>query len=53
MFQIPFPYILLQNIKYSSLSYMVGPCQLSILYIVFYVYSDEQNLMFNEAPLEV
>ena len=30
IFQIPFPYILLQNIEYSSLCYTVGPCWLSI-----------------------
>ena len=33
-FQILFPYRLLQNIEYSSLCYTVGPCWLSILYIV-------------------
>ena len=33
-FQILFPYSLLQNIEYSSLCYTVGPCWLSILYIV-------------------
>ena len=36
IFQIPFPYILLQNIEYSSLCYTVGPCCLSILYKVVY-----------------
>ena len=30
-------YRLLQNIEYSSLCYTVGPCWLSILYIVMYV----------------
>ena len=34
LFQILFPYRLLQNIEYSSLCYTVGPCWLSILYIV-------------------
>ena len=34
LFQILFPYRLLQNIEYSSLLYTVGPCWLSILYIV-------------------
>ena len=29
-----FPYRLLQNIKYSSLFYTLGPCLLSILYII-------------------
>ena len=33
-FQIIFPYRLLQNIEYGSLCYTVGPCWLSILYIV-------------------
>ena len=34
LFQILFPYRLLQNIEYSSLCYIVGSCWLSILYIV-------------------
>ena len=34
LFQILFPYRLLQNIEYSPLCYTVGPCCLSILYIV-------------------
>ena len=34
LFQIPFPFRLLQNIEQSSLCYTVGPCWLSILYIV-------------------
>ena len=33
LFQILFHYRLLQDIEYSSLSYTVGPCCLSILYI--------------------
>ena len=33
-FQILFPYRLLQNIEHSSLCYTVGPCWLSIFYIV-------------------
>ena len=33
-FQILPPYRLLQNIEYVSLCYTVGPCWLSILYIV-------------------
>ena len=33
-----FPYRLLQNIEYSSLCYKVGPCGLSILYIVVCIY---------------
>ena len=34
LFQILFHYRLLQDIEYSSLCYTVGPCWLSILYIV-------------------
>ena len=34
LFQILLPYRLLQNIEYSSLCYMVGPCWLFIVYIV-------------------
>ena len=34
LFQILFPYRLLQNIQYSSLCYTVNPHCLSILYIV-------------------
>ena len=34
LFQILFPYRLLENIKNSSLCYTVGPCWLSILYLV-------------------
>ena len=33
-FQTFFPYKLLQNVEYSSLCYTIGPCWLSILYIV-------------------
>ena len=33
LFQILFPYSLSQNIEYSSL-YLVGPCWLSIFYLV-------------------
>ena len=32
-----FPYRLLQNIKWISLCYTAGPCQLSILYVVIYI----------------
>ena len=38
LFQILFPYRLLQNIEYSSLCYEVSPCRLSILYIVSFVW---------------
>ena len=34
LFQIHFHYSLLQDIEYSSLYYTVGPCSLSVLYIV-------------------
>ena len=34
LFQITFPYRLLQNIEYGSLCYTVDACWLSILYIV-------------------
>ena len=34
LFQIIFPYRLLQNIEQSSLCYRVGPGWLSILYVV-------------------
>ena len=34
LFQILFHYRILQNIEYSSLCYIVGPCWLSILCIV-------------------
>ena len=34
LFQTLFPYKLLQNIEYSSLRYTVGPCCVSVLYIV-------------------
>ena len=36
-----FPVRLLQNIKQSSLCYTVGPCQLSILNIVVYIYHSQ------------
>ena len=38
LFQILFPYRLLQNIEYSFLRYAVGPCLLSILCKVVYIY---------------
>ena len=37
LFQILFPFKLLQNIKQSSLCYSVGPCWLSILFFIFYM----------------
>ena len=33
-----FPYRLLQNIEYSSLHYVIGPCWLTILYIKVCIY---------------
>ena len=38
LFQVLFHYRLLQDIEYSSLCYMVGPCCLSILYIVVCIF---------------
>ena len=38
LFQIIFPYRLLQILSISSLCYTVGPCCLPILYIVVYIY---------------
>ena len=35
LFQILFPYRLLQNIECNSLCYTVGPCRLSVLYIFY------------------
>ena len=37
LFQILFPYRLLQNIECSSLCYKVGPCWISIWYIVVWI----------------
>ena len=45
LFQICFPHRLLQNIEYSFLCYMVGPCWLSILYIVV-VYVNPKFLIY-------
>ena len=39
LFQILFPYRLLWVIEYSSLCYVVGPCWLSILYVVMCICS--------------
>ena len=47
LFQILFPYRSLQDIEYSSLCYTVGPCCLSILYIVVCIcQSKTPNLYF-------
>ena len=47
LFQIIFPYRLLQNIEYCSLCYTVGLCWLSILYIVACIYGEG-----NGTPLQ-
>ena len=45
IFQILFPYRLLQNTEYSSQCYTVGPCWLPILYIVVCIcYTQPLNL---------
>ena len=36
LFQILFPFRLLQNIEQSPLRYMVGPCWLSVLNVTLY-----------------
>ena len=41
LFHIFFLNRLLQNIEYSPLSYAVGPCWLSVLYIVVYIYESQ------------
>ena len=38
LFQVLFPFRLLQNIEQSSLCYTVGPCWLSILFYFIYLY---------------
>ena len=38
LFQILFPYRLLQNIECSSMCYTVDPCWLSVIYIYIVVY---------------
>ena len=51
IFQILFPYRLLQNIEYSSLCYTVGPCWLFTLYIVVCVFqSQAPNLSLPFPP---
>ena len=51
IFQILFPYSLLQNIEYSSLCYTVGPCWLFTLYIVVCVFqSQAPNLSLPFPP---
>ena len=51
LFQIIFHYILLQAIKYSFLCYTVGPCYLSVLYIVVCICSSQTpNLSLPSMP---
>ena len=38
LFQILFPYRSLQNTEKSSLCYTVGPCCLTILYVIVFIY---------------
>ena len=45
-----FHYRLLQDIEYSSLCYTVGPCYLSILYIVLCTLSVHLNLLIYPSP---
>ena len=42
-FNILFPYRLLQDIEYSSLCYIIGPCWLSALYVVVYIFKPQTN----------
>ena len=48
LFQILFLYRLLQNINYRSLCYIVGPCWLSILYVV--VHCVNPKLLIYPSP---
>ena len=47
IFCIPFHYGLLQDIEYSSLCYTVGPCCLSIFYIVVCVSANPKLLIYS------
>ena len=44
-------YLALQDIKYSSLSYIVGPCCLPILCIIVCVYVNTKLLIYPLLPL--
>ena len=44
-----FPYRLLYNIEYNSPCFTVGPCWLSISYIVVYIYVNP-NLLIYPSP---
>ena len=50
LFLILFPYRLLQDIMDSFLCYIVGPCCLSILYIVVCIYCKRPTLNQTEKP---
>ena len=52
LFQILFPYRLLQNIEYSSLCYTVGPGWLYILYIIQYCIYVNPRLLIYLSPLK-
>ena len=52
LFQILFPYRLQLDIEYSSLFYTVGPCWLSILYIIV-VYINTRLLIYLPPSLLV
>ena len=44
LFQVIFPFRLLQNIEQSSLCYIVGSCRLSILNIAVCIYVNPKSL---------
>ena len=46
LFQILFHYILLQDIEYSSVCYIVGPCCLPVLYTVVCIYVNPKLLIY-------
>ena len=50
LFQILFPYRLLQNIEYSPLCYTVGPCFLSILYTVVCICNPKLLIYLSPGP---
>ena len=56
LFQILFPFRLLQNTEQSSLRYIVGPCWLSILNIVVYICQSQTPNLFlppNFTPVTI
>ena len=48
--QILFPYMLLEDIEYSSLCYTVGIHRLSILYILQYIWASQAALAVKNIP---